>query len=212
MFQRNSSSVYLHRRLRTGRHFLVCAWLNFSLTFCGLLPLAQARSNESYSAAIQSISAGPQVRLEVLGERFAPPPALAPSLSRIVFYRQEDTRADAISIFVNNRYHISLVPGAWSQLCHGSGTVQLALRQVISVSGPSKDRFDNVSTQAFEGGQVQYFRVNMASDQPVLGPVPDKQALQELSSTREQLHTVSRAAQPCVEVTADGVPRPAAMR
>ena len=212
MFRRNPGSVDVPKRFCTGRYFFNFVWLILSLIFCCLLPVAQAQNNAPNNAAIQSISAGPEVRLEVLGERFAPFPALAPSQSRIVFYRQEDTRAGAISIFVNNRYHISLVPGSWSQLCFGSGAVQLALRQVLSVSGPSKDRFDNVSSHVLEGGQVQFFRVNMTSDQPVLGPVPDIQAQQELSSSREQLHTVSRAAQACLEVTADVVSRPAAIR
>jgi hypothetical protein len=40
------------------------------------------------------------------------------SQSRIVFYRPDDGRAGATSVFIDDRYHASLVPGAWSLLNH----------------------------------------------------------------------------------------------
>jgi OOP family OmpA-OmpF porin len=179
-------------------------WLNLLLCSTGLLllPAAHAQRSVSYPATIESRSAGPQARIDVLGERFAPPAAVASSQSRIVLYRLDDARPGATSIFVNDRYHDSLVPGSWSQLCYASGPAELATRQMQAATRAAKDRYDAISALTLQGGQVIYLRVDLNNDQPVLRPVPVAQATSEIASTREQLHTVSRVAQDCMEVTA----------
>jgi OOP family OmpA-OmpF porin len=157
---------------------------------------------------IESRSAGVESRIEVLGERFAHPAAVAPSQSRIVLYRPSDSRPGATSIFVNDRYHDSLVPGSWSQLCYSVGPTELATRQMEAATRPAKDRYDAISAITLRGGHVHYLRLDTSGAHPVLRPVPAAQALQEIAGTREQLHTVSRVAQTCVEVAAP-VPAPA---
>ena len=161
------------------------------------------------------------------GPGSSPPPApsggLAPAsdsglsgdqLTRITkpVFQGSGARPGAASIFVNNRYHASLVPGAWSQLCLASGPATLATRHTLAANNPAKDRFDAVSTLTLTGGQVQYLRVNMRTEQSELGPVPAEQALQEMASTREQLHTVSRVTQTCAEIATAKSPRPTAAR
>jgi OOP family OmpA-OmpF porin len=186
-------------------------WLGLLLCSTGLLllPAAHAQRSEPYPATIESRSAGPQARINVLGERFAPPAAVASSQSRIVLYRPDDARPGATSIFVNDRYHDSLVPGSWSQLCYASGPAELATRQMQAATRAAKDRYDAISAFTLQGGQVLYLRVDLNNAQPVLRPVPAAQALSEIASTREQLHTVSRVAQACNEVTAAAAPAPA---
>lgn len=153
-----------------------------------------------YPAAVEAPSvAGGNARIDVLGERFAQLPAVATSQSRIVLYRLDDSRSGATSVFVNDRYHASLVPGAWSQLCYRTGPVEIATRQMDAATRPAKDRYDAISAITLQGGQVHYLRVSEANNRPVLRPVPAAQALQEISATRLQLHTVSRVAQDCVE-------------
>lgn len=159
---------------------------------------AQPQSN-LYPTIIESTSAGGQARIDVLGERFAQLPAVASSQSRIVLYRSANSLNGATSIFVNNRYHDSLVPGAWSQLCYSSGPAELAARHVQTGTRPAKDRYDSISALNLLPGQVHYLRVSN-NNRPVIEPVPSAQALQELASTREQVHTVSRVAQDCQEV------------
>ena len=169
---------------------------------------AHAQRSESHPAVVEGPSvSGGQARIDVLGERFAQLPAVATSQSRIVVYRLDDNRDGATSVFVNDRYHTSLVPGAWSQLCYRTGPVEIATRQMQAATHPAKDRYDTISAITLQGGQVHYLRVSDTNNRPVLRPVPAAQALQELGSARLQLHTVSRVAQDCMEVmTAPAVP------
>ena len=162
---------------------------------------AHAQRSDSHPVVIEGPSVtGGQARIDVLGERFAQLPAVAASQSRIVLYRLDDNRDGATSVFVNDRYHTSLVPGAWSQLCYRSGPIEIATRQMQAATRPAKDRYDAISAITLQGGQVHYLRVSDTHSRPVLRPVPAAQALQELGSARLQLHTVSRVAQDCMEV------------
>ena len=163
---------------------------------------AAQQGSGSYPATIEAKSvAGGEARIDVLGERFAQLPAVTAGQSRIVVYRLPDARTGATSIFVNDRYHTSLVPGAWSQLCHASGNVELATRQMNAATRPAKDRYDAISSLQLQSAQVHYLRVSDAGNTPLLRPVPIAQALQEIANTREQVHTVSRAAQECMEAS-----------
>lgn len=157
-------------------------------------------SGNTYPATIESQSAGQQASIRVLGNRFIDAPPVAAHQSRIVLYRLPDDRAGATSVFVDNRYHDSLVPGAWTQLCYRTGPVELAARQMQAATRPAKDPYDSISVLQLQAGQVHYLRVSSNTNNPILRPVPEAQALQELDNTREQLHTVSRVAQDCIEV------------
>lgn len=177
--------------------FHCTVWL---LLAVGWLPVDAQSLQGRYPAVIESSSGGVNSRIDVLGQRFAQAPNVAADQSRIVLYRLEDGRSGATSVFVNGRYHTSLVPGAWSQLCHRSGPVELATRQMHTTVRAARDGFDQASSLALTPGQAHYLRVDMNTGLPVLTPVAAAQARQELGSTREQLHTVSRAAQACNEV------------
>ncbi|MFM8691597.1 MAG: OmpA family protein [Limnohabitans sp.] len=155
------------------------------------------RQGGAYPAVVEASGAGAQGRIEVLGERYAQLPGVAGSQSRLVVYRIADGQLGVTGIFVNDRYHGSLVPGAWSQLCVSSGAVELATRQTQAAERPARDLYDAISALTLQGGQVHYLRVDMDGGRAVLRPVVLAQALQELVDLREQVHTVSRAAQAC---------------
>ena len=161
---------------------------------------AQRNAVQAYPDVLQSSAAGPQSGIDVLGDRFAQLPGVVASQTRLVLYRLQDGRAGATSIFVDKRYHDSLVPGAWTQLCYSAGKAELATRQMEAAARAAKDRYDAISVLTLQPGQVQYLRVDMSGPQPVLRPVASAQALQDLGSTREQLHTISRVSQECNDV------------
>ena len=70
-------------------------------------------------------------RLESLGGAFVAPGPVSASQSRVVVYRLADSRLPgASSVFVDGRYHASLVAGAWSALCYRSAPVELGARQM----------------------------------------------------------------------------------
>ena len=197
--KRDQRQHWLRRLLDIGNN-TVLGLLMATTSSLVMHELGAQTLGSNYPAVIESSSAGGQARIDVLGERFTPLPAVASSQSRIVLYRLADSRAGATSVFVNDRYHDSLVPGAWSQLCHRTGSVELATRQMQAGTRPAKDRYDAISAVTLQPGQVHYLRVDMNGSQPLLRPVPAAQALQEIANTREQLHTVSRVAQDCVDV------------
>ena len=201
-----------HRARPKAFHWVSQTLLALSVLALNLVPVvAQAQSGRGYPAVIESTSAGGHASIEVLGERFAQLPAVASHQSRVVVYRSLDARSGATSIFVNDRYHTSLVPGAWSQLCHASGNVELATRQMVAATSPAKDRYDSFAALALQPGQTHYLRVSDGAGAPMLRPVAAAQALQELGATRLQLHTVSRVAQECMESAAPVVAAAAAV-
>jgi OOP family OmpA-OmpF porin len=141
--------------------------------------------------------------------------AVAPSQSRIIFYRPLDSASEgASSIYVNGRYHASLVPGGYSPICITPGPAQLGLRHLDVQNRPNKDGFDSITELTAMGGKNQYVRVRSQNGKAiVLVPVTEQQALKELPSTRLQVHTISRVAEAteCVEATAPTAPTPAAL-
>lgn len=175
----------------------------FRLTLAGLLTVSVVQAQPaggSHPAVVEGSSvAGGTARIQVLGGAFTQGAPVAASQSRIVLYRLEDGRSGATSIFVDDRYHTSLVSGAWSQLCYSSGSAEVAARQMEAVTRSSKDRYDAISALNLQAGQTHYLRVSGTDGRSVLRPVASIQALQEIAATREQQHTVSRVAQVCKE-------------
>jgi OOP family OmpA-OmpF porin len=148
--------------------------------------------------------AGVNARIDVLGATFTSPSAIGPSQARMVFYRasNRDTLPGAIAVFVNGRYHTSLVPGGFSQLCLAPGAVEIGARQ-FRVGQSARDNFDTVSALELPSSQTQFLSVVEVSGRPVLKPVPANQAILEMAGTRQQMHTISRVsnAQNCVAVS-----------
>jgi OmpA-OmpF porin, OOP family len=147
--------------------------------------------------------AGVNASIDVLGATFTPPSAIGPSQARMVFYRasNRDTLPGAIGVFVNGRYHTSLVPGGFSQLCLAPGAVEIGARQ-FRVGQSARDNFDTVSALELPSSQTQFLSVVEVSGRPVFKPVPANQAILEMAGTRQQMHTISRVsnAQNCVAV------------
>lgn len=142
-----------------------------------------------------------------LGALFSVPSLKGNGQSQIVVYRQADSRLPGVtSVFVEGRYHTSLMPGAWSYLCLRADSVELGVRQ-MQVGGRPKDLMDSITALSLKPGQIHYLRVDVMDKRPALQPVVRAQALQELVNSREQLHTISRAAVECGPAPA---PRPAA--
>jgi OOP family OmpA-OmpF porin len=136
-------------------------------------------------------------RIAVLGQAFQAPAPVAQDQARIIVYRTNDNRlAGSTSIFIDERYHASLVRGAWTALCYRAGSVEMGVRQMDAGNRP-KDIMDAITVTRLEGGSTQYFKVQENNGKPVLRPMTAMTAIQENSTALEQIHTVSRVAQPC---------------
>jgi hypothetical protein len=67
---------------------------------------------------------------------------VAQDQARIIVYRTNDNRlAGSTSIFIDERYHASLVRGAWTALCYRVGSVEMGARQMDAGNRP-KDIMD----------------------------------------------------------------------
>lgn len=108
------------------------------------------------------------------------------------------TFRNAATVYLNGDYHASLIPGSYSDVCVAPGASKLGVR-MVDVRGQVKDGWDSVIPADLKGGQTTYVRVIEQGTQATLEPVSQAVALQELTGTRLQRHTISRVstAIPC---------------
>jgi len=140
-------------------------------------------------------------QIEALGQTYSAAKPVANGITRLIFYRPvDDAGIKAVSVYINQDYHTSLIKGGFSQACIQSGPVDIGLRRVEDASlARNPILLEEVRLQS---GTQLFLRV---SDQPgVSMPLQNlaaSQAERELVQTRLQLHTVSRAisAVPCVD-------------
>jgi OOP family OmpA-OmpF porin len=150
---------------------------------------AQPTSVES----IQSSPGDSGLPIAVLGARFESLVNVAPGQGRIVLFRPAgtDKLSGSTGVFINERFHTSMVAGGYTYLCMVPGQAQIGARQ-IKVGERAKDPVDSVTPLQVNGGQTIYLRVSDLSGRPVLAQVAESEALRQLANLREQVHAVSR--------------------
>lgn len=205
----------IHDAISKRRPLALRLWASLAAMFlCFFAGVAGAQTSASmpqtqgvYPAALMSEGGGVRSRIEVLGQVFTSPYPIGADQSRIMLYRAAASPGlgGATSVFVDGRYHTSLVPGAWSALCYRIGAAEIGARQMLVGAAP-KDRLDTITALQLQGGQTHYLRVQEEQGRPVLQPVSAAQAHQEMSLFKEQVHTVSRVAQACRESVAPVAP------
>ncbi len=166
--------------------------LTVALVVCSALVMAQTPQP---SRVLQTASA----RVDVLGKAHPGAVGVDASQARIVVYAPEDLGlSGATSFFVNGTYHASIVKGAYSVLCHKPGTLEVGLRQ-MEVGKRPKDLPDSSFALQVGGGKAAYMRIREQGGLPQLQIVAAEQALRELAGKREQVHTISRIGQACID-------------
>ena len=119
---------------------------------------------------------------------------IAPSsgTTRLVLYRPDTDRQDnAISVFVNDMYHASLVGTGFSDLCIAPGEVDLSAR-LMKVSDGPKDGQEVQLVIDSNDASTEYVRVIERGDGPLLEPVSAAVARNEMQGSKRQVHTISR--------------------
>lgn len=144
-----------------------------------------------------SVQAQTQVSLgaiQALAENYNLGSGVAAGQTRVIFYRPANAPTPgAITVLVNEQYHASLSAGGFSYLCLRPGPVEMGVRQMEVDLRPNKDGMDAISAIDLKSGQTYYMRVDEQQGRRIfLRPVGAALALPELSSTRLQVHTVSR--------------------
>jgi len=142
----------------------------------------------------------PNGRGGLFGEGFNALERVLDSQSRLVFYWPKNQAGTAAAtILLNGTYHATLTAGGYSLLCLPTSRVTVGAR-LIGASGRRRDGVDMGAELELLPGQTVYFRVRLHDEnQLTLESVQAVRAREELNSTREQIHTLSRvtSAQAC---------------
>lgn len=110
--------------------------------------------------------------------------------ARVLVYRQGPIAPDEpVNIYLNGRYHASLLKGGYSEFCALAGPV--AFHAVLAdASKMHTGRQGAGQSWTFQAGKTLFLKVQEPGR---LAEVPQAQAQQELTGTAQQIHTVSRA-------------------
>lgn len=149
----------------------------------------------------------PEITGQALGEVFKAPVAVLASQARLIVYRPQGATADTglVRVYINGSYHTSLMPTSYSLLCLAPGPVKVDVRQVRRNTGKSDQAGANTEIQ-LDGGKTVYLSVkNLEGARYGLESVDSAMATEELKTTREQIHALSRvvAAQECKDPAVD---------
>lgn len=141
---------------------------------------------------------------EAFGEQFKVAIRAPAAQARIFVYRLPDAkRPEPVNIYLDGRYHTSLLRGGYSEFCVAQ--FQLPV-QVASDDARQmhKGKLAPAQWWSLQAGKTLFLKVHEGVDaRASLVNIPAEQAVKELKSTAQQIHTVSRAplVQPCQEPT-----------
>jgi len=159
-----------------------------------------------FLASAQATTPG---QVEPLGAAYSATAPLVGGLSRLTLYRPaNDPGARAFSVYINQSYHTSLLKGGYTQVCIKPGSVDIGLRRVEGEERVRNPIFTKVVT--LQGGEEQLLQLSdMPDGQVRLQAMPVSQMKSELVNTKQQQHTISRAAivLPCDSGTAPAATR-----
>jgi len=131
---------------------------------------------------------------EPKGNLFKSSAAVVAPLSRIVFYRLPNSRAQsAAGLEVDGHYHTSLQIGAYSELCLSAPANPVISTRLIETVQDIKNDVDTTKTLDLKPGQDTYVRVSdIDNRRATLEIVATAIAKRELVQTNRQIHAVSR--------------------
>lgn len=136
------------------------------------------------SAELHSVS--------VFGEQYRPLPPVVREQSQIVYYRDKTANSpEPANVYVDGRYHTSLLPGGFTSFCLRPGQHTLgAFVDDPKYRGKTEGRF----AAALLGGRTYFLRVDeqQSINQPPVAVLP-QQGEQEIVQNRRQIHAYSRA-------------------
>lgn len=131
--------------------------------------------------------------IQVLDTPFEQRVDLAAGLGRVVFIRPigGDQITGSITLFVNDRYHTSLVEGGYADLCIPQRPLSLGVR-TAKVGQPAQAGFDSMVSVNVQAGTTQYLTVLDRRGVPFFTRIDEAQAQKHLTDLRRQVHTISR--------------------
>lgn len=140
--------------------------------------------------------------IEAFGAKYAGINRAPQKQARVFIYRSRQVFSkDPVNIYLEGRYHTSLIGGGFSTFCAAPGNV--ATQTVLDDAQKlHMGKYGPAQKWAFQPEKILYLKVQETTAGASLTEVPADRAQRELSDTAQQIHTVSRApvAQVCDEL------------
>lgn len=157
--------------------------------------------------SVAATSPEPDIVGQPLGEVFNVPSQVLSSQTRLIFYRPQGPigMKGVARVYVNGSYHTALMPTSYSVLCLAPGPVKVDVRQIRRHSA-ANDLNDAQAQIQLEGAKTVYLSIQMPEGARYgLQTIDAAIAVEELKTTREQIHTLTRVAdaQECKDPLAD---------
>ena len=147
------------------------------------------------------VSVAQSTTIEPFGSRYALAAAAPSHQARIIIYRPGPyAKAEPVNIYLNGRYHASLLQGGYSEFCALPGPVVLHAALADAQKRHTGKQGAGQSWN-FQSGKTLFLKVQEPGR---LAEVASEQAQRELSGTAQQIHTLSRA--PLVQVCQESEP------
>ncbi|WP_353135995.1 OmpA family protein [Limnohabitans sp.] len=136
-----------------------------------------------------------------LGDKYAAATRVVIQQARLVIYRPRITsdKAGVISVYINDKYHTSLLQDAYTVVCFDATQAQLRTR-LINAQGDHQTELDNRNALGIKRGESVFVRVtDLQNGKTRMDIVSEKTADPDISQARLQKHAISRVpdATPC---------------
>jgi OOP family OmpA-OmpF porin len=158
----------------------------FLLAFCVLHAAAQDTPGREPAEAL----AAPPPTIEPFGARYAAVAAAPSQQARIVLYRPgTQAQAEPVNIYLNGRYHASLLQGGYSEFCALAGPV--VLHAVLADAQKLHTGKQGAGQSwTFQSGKTLFLKVQEPGR---VAEMAADQAQRELAGTAQQIHTITRS-------------------
>lgn len=138
----------------------------------------------------------PVVKIEAYGDPFAQAQLAPKKQARVYAYRSaSSTNSQPINLYLNGRYHASLLKGGYTEFCLAPGKLQVQAANNDAGQRHTGKLLPGTPLES-QAGKVVFLKVQETTG---FGARVDSQtealALPELRQTRQQTHTISRAPQ-----------------
>lgn len=136
-----------------------------------------------------------------LGDKYAAATRVVIQQARLVIYRPRITsdKAGVISVYINDKYHTSLLQDAYTVVCFDATQAQLRTR-LINAQGEHQIELDTRSALSIKRGESLFVRAtDLQNGKTHMDIVSEKTADPDISQARLQKHAISRVpdATPC---------------
>lgn len=132
--------------------------------------------------------------IEAYGDSFTQSQLAPRTQARVYAYRTDKSNSPLpINLYLNGRYHASLLKGGYSEFCLAPGKIQAQV--AYNDAGQMHvGKFQTGTPLEAQAGKVLFLKVQESSGFGArIETTPEPLALSELRQTRQQIHTLSRA-------------------